>query len=130
MNSTTAFTLQRPVGTSSHLHIITGSKAPKYVVLAGEGTFDYKDNQGHGGNLIPPIMIGTPEGLFPSDNHFADIDGDHIPEMAIGRLPVVTSEELMDVIKKIMAYGTPTEASGQNKFLCLLIILMMVGISL
>lgn len=79
-------------------------KAPRYVVLIGEGTYDYKDNQGHGGNLILPIMIKTPRGLFPSDNHFADINGDHIPEMAIGRLPVVTSEELIVLIRKIIAY--------------------------
>jgi hypothetical protein len=95
------------------------SKAPRYVVLAGGGTFDYKDNQGHGGNLIPPIMIGTPQGLFPSDNHFADIDGDHIPEMAIGRLPVVTPEELTDIIGKIIAYENSSGGTWTKQVLML-----------
>ena len=27
-------------------------EAPKYVVLAGDGTFDYKDNMGYGDNLV------------------------------------------------------------------------------
>ena len=48
----------------------------KYVVLAGEGTFDYKDNLGYGENLIPPIMVSTPRGLFAADNQYGDVRGD------------------------------------------------------
>jgi hypothetical protein len=80
-------------------------KAPRYVVLAGEGTFDYKDNQGYDDNLVPALLVSTPHGLFASDNRYADVDGhDGVPDMAIGRLPVMTSEELEAVIEKIMAY--------------------------
>ena len=86
---------------------------PKYVVLAGEGTYDYKDNQGKGDNLIPTMMTDTPFGLFPSDNLFADADGNHVPEMAIGRLSVLTSDELLDVLNKIMSY----EASARERVL-------------
>lgn len=82
-------------------------KAPRYVVLVGEGTFDYKDNLGYGENLVPPLMVATPHGLFASDNRFVDVEGnDGMPEMAIGRLPVVTSEEMDAFIYKIMAYET------------------------
>lgn len=91
------------------------SKPPRYVVLAGEGTYDYKDNQGFGDNLIPPMMCYTPMGLFPSDNLLADVDGDHIPEMAVGRLPVLTPEDLQDVINKIIVY----EGSARNRILML-----------
>ena len=79
-------------------------KAPKYVVLAGDGSYDYKNNLGYGDSLIPPIMVGTPDGLFPSDNSLADINGDHLPEMAIGRLPVSTPQDLQGMISKIIAY--------------------------
>jgi len=95
------------------------SKAPRYVVLAGEGTFDYRDHQGYGDNLIPPLMIATPQGLFPSDNLFADINGDHIPEMAIGRLPVVTSEELTNVISKIINYENSSGGTWTKQVLML-----------
>jgi len=79
--------------------------APRYVLLAGEGTYDYKDNQGHGDNLVPVMMVNTPYGLFASDNRFVDVRGDDgVPEMAIGRLPVMTAEELEAAISKIMAY--------------------------
>ena len=79
-------------------------KAPKYVVLAGKGTYDYKDNLGQGGNLVPPMMRSTPFGLFASDSYFADVNGDSVPEMAIGRLPAVTVDELETLIHKIIAY--------------------------
>jgi hypothetical protein len=80
-------------------------KAPRYVVLAGEGTFDYKNNQGYDDNIVPALLVSTPYGLFASDNRYADVDGyDGVPDMAIGRLPVMTSEELKAVIEKIMAY--------------------------
>ena len=80
-------------------------KPPRYVVLAGEGTYDYKDLKGYGENLMPPLMVATPGGLFPSDNRYGDVDGDDgVPEMAIGRLPAVSSEEMQVLIDKIMVY--------------------------
>ena len=81
------------------------SLPPMYVVLVGDGTYDYKDAQGHGDNLVPPLMVSTPYGLFASDNQFVDVEGDDgVPEMAIGRLPVLTEEELQVVLDKIIAY--------------------------
>jgi hypothetical protein len=77
------------------------------VVLAGEGTYDYKNNQAYGDNLLPPLMASTPHGLFASDNQFADVVGnDGVPEMAVGRLPVATPDELDAFIDKITAYET------------------------
>ena len=69
-------------------------KPPKYVVLAGNGTYDYKNHDGYGGNLIPTLMANTPMGLYASDSLFAEFDGDHVPKIAVGRLPVLTAEEL------------------------------------
>jgi len=87
-------------------------KAPRYLVLAGEGTFDYRNNQGYNDNLVPAILVETPYGLFASDNRYADVDGDDgVPDMAVGRLPVMTSEELDAVISKITAY----ETAGGNR---------------
>ncbi len=77
---------------------------PRYVVLAGDGHLDYREIWNRGGNLIPPIMVSTPYGLFASDNSFADFDGDAVPDVAIGRLPVVTSGELSLMIDKITGY--------------------------
>jgi len=76
---------------------------PRYVVLAGDGTYDYKDAQGFGDNLIPPMMADTPAGLFPSDPWFVEQDPASQTEIAIGRIPVTTSGELTEVIRKIAA---------------------------
>ena len=59
------------------------SPSPRFVLLAGQGNLDYKDNLGLGGNLVPPLMVGTPSGLFASDNRLADLVGDDgVPEIA------------------------------------------------
>ncbi|MCP4627730.1 MAG: hypothetical protein GY850_30060, partial [bacterium] len=79
-------------------------KPPGYVVLVGNGTYDYKNYLGHDDNLMPPLLVKTPDGIFASDNRLADIDDDGVPEISIGRLPVVTVEELENVIEKIRDY--------------------------
>ncbi|MCA9602277.1 MAG: hypothetical protein KC417_09645, partial [Myxococcales bacterium] len=56
--------------------------APKYVVLAGAGHYDYKNIRGFGGNIIPPLEVSTSSGLFASDARFADIvDDDGVPDL-------------------------------------------------
>jgi hypothetical protein len=85
--------------------------APRYVVLAGTGSFDYKDNLGLGGNLVPPLMVATAYGLFASDNAFADVLGTGIPDTAIGRLPVASNADLHALVQKIEAYeAAPPDA--------------------
>ena len=87
--------------------------SPRYVVLAGEGSFDYKNFLGHGDSIIPTLLTPTPHGLFPSDNLYADVLGnDWLPEMSIGRLPVIDAGELQVVIEKLMDYES---TSGNRK---------------
>jgi uncharacterized repeat protein (TIGR01451 family) len=83
-------------------------KPPKYVLLAGNGTYDYKDYLGVGDDLVPPLMAATPMGLYSSDTLFGEIDQSGVPKIAIGRLPVLTPEELTDAITKIKAYEGST----------------------
>ncbi len=45
---------------------------------------------------------GDPE--MATDNPYADLDGDGVPELAIGRLTAHTAEELTTMLKKIFAY--------------------------
>ncbi len=78
------------------------ARAPRYVVLAGGGTYDYKNKLGLGGNLIPPLLAATDSGLFAADNRFADVEGDDgVPEFALGRLPVVSADELQAYVSKL-----------------------------
>jgi len=93
-------------------------KAPKYVVLAGDGSYDYKDNLGFGDSLVPPMMVLTPDGLFPSDNYFV-ADGNHIPLMALGRLPASTPQELQGMIDKTIAYEAASGGAWGSRILML-----------
>jgi hypothetical protein len=92
--------------------------APSFVLLAGAGSFDYKDNLGLGGNLVPPLMAGTPSGLFASDNRFADLEGDDlVPEIAIGRVPALTAAELDAYVSKVQAYEASDGAGWKQRAL-------------
>jgi uncharacterized repeat protein (TIGR01451 family) len=90
---------------------------PRYVVLAGDGTYDYRDNLGLGGNLIPPLLSGTPDGLFTSDTAFGDVSGGPAPEIAIGRLPVSNAAELEAIIRKIQARESALGSPWLNRLL-------------
>jgi len=82
--------------------------APTFVLLVGDGTFDFKDNLGTGErNFIPPFlrMVSPFLGEAASENSYVTVRGDDVlPEMFIGRLPVNTLEEARVVIEKILRY--------------------------
>ncbi len=63
------------------------SVPPCFVVLAGRGTYDYRDLEGFGDNLLPPLYLGTTHGLAAADNRFCPVAGDdNVPDLAVGRL--------------------------------------------
>ncbi|MEO1084387.1 MAG: C25 family cysteine peptidase, partial [Acidobacteriota bacterium] len=81
---------------------------PRYAVLVGHGTYDFRDWYGLGGNVIPPLLWSRGDNssasLFATDAPFADGDGDGVPSVALGRLPVLSEAELQAHIDKIIAY--------------------------
>ncbi len=78
--------------------------ALRYVVIAGDGSFDPRDYFGLGGNLVPTKSIETFSMETFSDDWMADANGDDVPDVSIGRLPVTTVAELQSVVSKILAY--------------------------
>ena len=91
---------------------------PRYVTLVGRGSYDYKDVRGLGDNLIPTLLATSPEGLFASDVLFADLEGDDgRPEIALGRLPVLTAQELNDYTAKIQAHEATAAGEWQRQIL-------------
>ncbi len=87
------------------------AQGPRYVALAGGGTVDYRNLLGYGDNLVPPLMIDNDGGLFPSDNLFGDVDGDGLPEVAVGRIPVLSATELDAYTAKVAAYERAAPAA-------------------
>ncbi len=100
----------------AYAHANWGRK-PRYAVLAGEGSFDYRNNQGYGDSVVPPLLVGTAHGLFASDSVLGDVVGnDGVPEIAVGRLPAANATELQALVNKIIAYES---GAGSNRVLLL-----------
>lgn len=76
----------------------------KYVLLVGDDTFDPNNYLGYGLMSFLPSINGMDEdfGRVPSENKYADVDGDGAPEVAIGRLPVSTVAEMDALAGKIV----------------------------
>ncbi|HZI64685.1 MAG TPA: C25 family cysteine peptidase, partial [Thermoanaerobaculia bacterium] len=116
-----------------HTQCCWAAPAPRHVLLVGDASWDvsgqgndqnYADwtyqewaGAGFGKNastsypepkldrdLIPAGSYGSSEGPVASDNWFADVDGDELPDLAIGRLPVASEDEVASVVRKIAAY--------------------------
>jgi hypothetical protein len=80
-------------------------KPPRFVLLVGDASFDPKNYLGKGDmDFVPTKLIDTAYMETASDDWFVDFNSDGLPEMAIGRLPVQTSDEASIVVSKIVGY--------------------------
>ena len=93
----------------------TWTEAPWMVVLAGNGHYDYLNALSNEVNHVPPIMVQTADGLFSSDGRLADVDGDGLPDVALGRLPALTAADLAAMVAKIKAYELGFGQAWQNQ---------------
>ena len=86
------------------------SLKPKYVLLVGDATIDYKDVSGYGEgygvkSYVPTYLYNfTRFGEVPSDNWFVDVDGNVLPEMNIGRIPAKSPADVSAAINKIISH--------------------------
>lgn len=82
--------------------------APKYLLLVG----DTSGKPGHADPQyeLPTFYVYTQSATATaSDNPYADVDGDELPEISVGRIPADTPEELKSVIAKILDYENGPE---------------------
>jgi hypothetical protein len=86
-------------------------QVPEYVVLFGRGTLDHPDRKGFGESLIPLRMAATPWGLIGSDNRYADVDGDYIPDFSLGRIAVSTNAAGLSYVEKLTHYAAEPVAA-------------------
>ncbi|MGH9465648.1 MAG: C25 family cysteine peptidase, partial [Thermoanaerobaculia bacterium] len=84
---------------------------PRWVLLGGAGTFDYRDHAALGGNFVPPLLVRTPYGLYSADGAYGDVDGDGVPDLPVGRVPAKTVAEAAAYAAKVVAYETQSESA-------------------
>ncbi|MGZ8731583.1 MAG: C25 family cysteine peptidase [Thermoanaerobaculia bacterium] len=84
-------------------------RAPKYVVLLGDASFDPRNYYGIANvDYLPTKMVPTAFIKTASDDWFADFDDDGVPSLAVGRIPVRTAAQATAVVNKLT--GTRTNA--------------------
>ena len=93
------------------------SGIPKYLLLFGDASYDYKDKIKSNTNFIPTWQ--SPDSFSPisslvSDDYYGMLDNNEgtsyadIIDIGIGRLPVQTAEEAEKVVDKIIYYSVPS----------------------
>ncbi len=83
-------------------------RGPRYVLLLGDATYDWKGAL-HTGNVnrIPPYMVQDMYLRTASDPAYAAVNGDDtLPDFAIGRLPAQTLAEAQTLVQKVVDWET------------------------
>jgi len=106
------------------------AQMPKYLLLVGDGSYDYKDRVSNNTNFIPTYQNGlsyNPLQSYTSDDYYGFLDDNegvnignssHQLDIAIGRLPVKTSAEAQNVVNKIKHYASPALFGSWRNVLC------------
>jgi len=92
------------------------SSRPKYLLLFGDGSFDYKNRVNNNTNLVPAYENGNsldPLGSYTSDDFFGFLDDNedigstiiiNQLDIGIGRIPAKNADEAKNYIDKVEAY--------------------------
>jgi hypothetical protein len=85
--------------------------APRYVLLVGDGNYDYRNYRGTSPAIyIPPLLADVDPwlGEIAADNRFVTVSGDDLlPDLAIGRFPVKSAAETTALVNKTLGYPGP-----------------------
>jgi hypothetical protein len=92
------------------------TKAPKYLLLFGDASFDYRTRITNNTNLVPcwesPVSV-DPLATYTSDDFFGLLDdnddingtGTYLLDIGIGRIPAKNEREAQAIVDKIIAYN-------------------------
>ncbi len=88
---------------------------PRFLVLGGHGDYDYLWNITNQ-CLLPPYMVPSTDvpysegaGFFSADSGLVDANGDGMPDLAVGRIPAVSSNEFARFVDKVITYESPAD---------------------
>ena len=97
------------------------SKMPKYLLLFGDASYDFKNILGYGNNFVPTFQSQnsiSPVGSYCTDDYFGFL-GDNesaslsdIVDLGIGRFPVQNISEANVLVDKVISYATQSKSFG------------------
>jgi hypothetical protein len=85
---------------------------PEYVLLFGDGNYDYKNIEGKNIDFIPTYETNSLDEIYsyPMDDYYIRVDGDdNVDDLAIGRITCQTDDEAKDIVDKIISYENSTD---------------------
>ncbi|NPA90201.1 MAG: hypothetical protein GXO55_01930 [Chloroflexi bacterium] len=95
-----------------HAYATWHAPVPQYVLLVGDGSYDFIDRLGyHPANILPPYLAPVDPwlGETAADALYGEVDGDNrLPELIVGRWPVDSAEQLAQLVQKILRYEQDT----------------------
>ncbi|MBL4660984.1 MAG: hypothetical protein JKY19_11565 [Alcanivoracaceae bacterium] len=109
-----------PYAIKKYIAEISKSNILKYVLSVGSDNYDYKgylSDQHY--SHIPSLYtaIDSVVRYVPADSLYADVDNDDIPDLAIGRLPVRTNQELQLLIDKQLVFASQINQTPSTHFI-------------
>ncbi|MFK5855259.1 MAG: type IX secretion system sortase PorU [Bacteroidota bacterium] len=92
---------------------------PNYLLLFGDASYDYLDRIENNTNFVPTFESLSSNNIvtsFASDQFFAlnNMGGSGEMQLAVGRIPVSTAEEAINIVNKIQTYNS-AKALGAYK---------------
>ena len=103
-----------------------GSQPPQSLVLVGDGTSDPFNYTGRNNtNFVPPFLLPVDPWLGETacDSCFGQVDGSHplddsLPDVAVGRIPAKSAQEVAFYVEKLLAYErTPAALADRSRML-------------
>jgi peptidase C25-like protein len=90
--------------------------APRSLLLLGDATFDPRNYLGFGDlDLVPTWLVETAYLETASDDWFADWNGDGVPDIAVGRLPARSTEEMDRLVAKTLQVYRSARGPGLGR---------------
>jgi hypothetical protein len=87
-------------------------KKPQFALLAGQASYDPRNYLGFGdSDIVPTELIDTGYMETASDEWLADLNGDGVAELAVGRLPCRSLSEVAKMVRKITDYERSSPSS-------------------
>ena len=78
---------------------------PKYALFIGDSTYDSRNYKGLGFfNLVPTKLIDTIYEETGSDETLADFNNDGLAEIAVGRIPARSTQDVTAALAKTMSF--------------------------